>query len=355
MPIEDAATTFEEVGAGVAGEVAVEAPLDVTMPPAVRKPSLFQIGRRAPRPDMDWIPGGTFLMGSDRHYSEEGPAHQVMVDGFWMDQHTVKNDEFRRFVHETGYQTVAERPLRPEDYPGIDPALLLPGSAVFQKPSGPVERSNCMNWWTYIPGTTWEHPEGPDSDISTRGDHPVVHVAYPDVEAYARWAGKQIPSEAQWERAARGGLEGADYCWGDEFTPGGRHMANSWQGEFPWQNLNEDGFEGTAPVGSFPANGYGLHDMAGNVWEWTRDWYAARHEAPDPQKTCCMPRNPRGPRPETLQGANGVRFPPKVLKGGSFLCAPGYCLRYRPAARFPETVDTSTSHVGFRLIFLSDR
>jgi formylglycine-generating enzyme required for sulfatase activity len=342
-------STGDSIGIEIGGEgndarAEVDAHADVPTARAVRT-AVF--------PGMVWIPGGTFVMGSDHHYPEEGPAHTVAVDGFWMDQHTVTNAEFRRFIDETGYVTIAERPLRPEDYPGIDPARLVPGSAVFHKPSGPVDRRNCMNWWTYVPGASWAHPEGLDSDVDGRLDHPVVHVAYADVEAYAAWAGKQIPTEAQWERAARGGLDGSAYCWGDELTPGGRHMANTWQGEFPWENSNQDGYEGTAPVASFPPNGYGLFDMAGNVWEWTRDWYFARHEAPIAGKSCCVPRNPRGPRREaSFAPAEGGRFPRKVLKGGSFLCAPNYCFRYRPAARFPESVDTSTCHIGFRLIRL---
>jgi sulfatase modifying factor 1 len=302
-------------------------------------------------PGMVRIPGGSFLMGSDRHYREEGPAHEVFVDGFWMDTYAVTNADFRRFVEATHHVTVAERPLRPEDYPDVEPERLVPGSAVFQKPPGPVDRRNCMSWWRYVEGACWRHPEGPASDLSGRDAHPVVHVAYADVEAYARWIGKNIPSEAQWERAARGGLAGADYCWGDEPTPGGRYMANTWQGQFPWENTAGDGFEGTAPVGSFPPNAYGLYDMAGNVWQWTRDWYVARHEGAG---DCCssVPRNPRGPRQDKAFPPSGGRFARKVLKGGSFLCAPNYCLRYRPAARFPETVDTSTSHIGFRLIVI---
>ena len=222
---------------------------------------------------MVWIPGGTFMMGSDKHYPEEAPAHEVTVDGFWMDSHTVTNEEFRKFVDATKHVTSAERAPNPDDYPGAKPELLVPASVVFQKPKQQVSLNDCYQWWTYVPGANWRHPEGPASSLKGRAKHPVVQLAYEDVEAYAKWIGKELPTEAEWEFAARGGLAGAEFVWGDEFTPGGKHMANTWQGEFPWQNLKEDGFEGIAPVGSFPANGYGLYDMAGNVWEWTTDWY----------------------------------------------------------------------------------
>jgi formylglycine-generating enzyme len=303
-----------------------------------------------PFKDMLWIPGGTFSMGSDRFYPEEGPVHQARVAGFWMDETTVTNNQFRRFVKATGYVTVAERQPHPDDYPGALPELLVPGSAVFRKTSGPVSL-RIPSWWEYVPGADWRHPEGPGSTLDGRDRHPVVHVAYEDAEAYAAWAGKSLPTEAEWERAARGGLEGTIYVWGEEFAPRGRMMANTWQGEFPWQNLLTDGYEGTAPVGSFPPNGYGLYDMAGNVWQWTGDWYQERHPAAE-SSPCCAPVNPRGGTMELsydpLQPQ--VRIPRKVLKGGSYLCAPNYCLRYRPAARHPETVDTSTSHIGFRCI-----
>jgi formylglycine-generating enzyme required for sulfatase activity len=302
--------------------------------------------RTPPRPNMVWIPGGIFLMGSNRHHPEEAPVHRVLVDGFWMDAFPTTNADFARFVDETCYVTAAERPLRAEDHPGADPAQLVPGSTVFSKPPHPVDARDCQQWWSYVPGASWRHPRGPGSDVDGRMDHPVVHVSYADVEAYALWAGKEIPSEAEWERAARGGLDGAEYCWGDEPAPGGRIMANTWQGAFPWQNLVADGFEETAPVGSFPPNSYGLYDMAGNVWEWTSDWFVARHPAgPAADQACCVPRQPRG-------ADNGEAFPlpRKVLKGGAFLCSPDTCQRYRPAARYPQTVDTSTCHIGFRLI-----
>jgi formylglycine-generating enzyme required for sulfatase activity len=300
---------------------------------------------------MLWVPGGTFAMGSARHYPEERPVHRAAVDGFWMDQHPVTNTEFAKFVAETGHVTFAEIPPDPKDYPGALPEMLYAGSLVFTKPGGPVDRRNYTNWWQFMRGAEWRHPQGPGTSIAGRETHPVVHVTYADAEAYAKWAAKVLPTEAEWEFAARGGLDGADYAWGSEFHPGGREMANTWQGEFPWQNLGDDGYEGTSPVGAFPENGYGLVDMIGNVWEWTTDWYRARHEE-EAQKACCVPHNPRGPRVEDSYDPcqPAIRIPRKVLKGGSHLCAPNYCQRYRPAARFPEPIDTSTSHVGFRCV-----
>ena len=296
---------------------------------------------------MIWIPGGTFRMGSDKHYPEEAPAHPATVEGFWIDPYTVTNEEFAAFVAATGHVTVAEKPPNPEDYPGAKPELLRPASVVFCKPAHRVDLRNHFNWWTYIPGADWRHPEGPDSSIANRAQHPVVHIAYEDVVAYANWVGKELPTEAEWEFAARGGLDGASYAWGEEFIPGGRQMANTWQGEFPIQNLLEDGYEGTAPVGQFPANGYGLFDMIGNVWQWTTDWYAARH----PAAPCCASFNPKGgDREQSFDPQEPIRIPRKVIKGGSFLCAPNYCRRYRPAARMAQPIDTSACHVGLRLI-----
>jgi formylglycine-generating enzyme len=304
-----------------------------------------------PTADMAWIPGGTFLMGSDRHYPEEGPARRVAVDGFWMDRGPVTNAAFRRFVEQTGHVTFAERPPDAKVYLDADPALLVPGSAVFFKMNRRAQLDDCSQWWQYLSGACWRHPEGPDSSLDGRDDHPVVHVAYEDVEAYARWANKDLPTEAEWEYAARGGLEGCNYAWGDELAPGGRVMANTWQGEFPWQNLLLDGYERTSPVGAFPANGFDLLDVCGNVWEWTCDWFSLRSE---PQRPCCTPRNPKGgTRADSIEKGAKVPIARKVLKGGSFLCAPNYCLRYRPAARIPETVDTTTCHVGFRCIVRS--
>jgi formylglycine-generating enzyme len=298
---------------------------------------------------MVWIPGGTFLMGSNDHYPEEAPAHQATVDGFWMDRYAVTNAQFRRFVAETGYVTVAERPLDPADYPDALPGALVPGAVVFQQPQQRVDLRNHFNWWQYVRGANWRRPEGPGSTINWRERHPVVQIAYEDAEAYARWAGKELPTEAEWEFAARGGLEGAVYTWGDEFAPRGQMMANTWQGEFPLENRLSDGYERTAPVGTFPPNGYDLHDMAGNVWEWTADWYEDQHQVAD---ACCGGTSPTGgDRERSYDPAQpAIRIPRKALKGGSFLCAPNYCLRYRPAARIAQQVDTSTCHQGFRCV-----
>jgi len=302
-----------------------------------------------PSKNMVWIPGGTFLMGSDKHYPEEAPAHEVTVDGFWMDKFVVTNEEFRRFVEATKHVTLAERAPNPDDYPGAKPEMLLPASVVFQKPRQRVDLNNCYNWWTYVPGASWRHPEGAASTIRGRAKHPVVQVAFEDAEAYARWAGKELPTEAEWEFAARGGLKGVEFVWGNEFTIGGKHMANTWQGEFPWQNLKEDGFEGIAPVGSFPPNNYGLYDMAGNVWEWTTDWYQEHGKI---VHSCCGSFNPKGGEREKSYDPNTpeIKIPRKVMKGGSYLCAPNYCRRYRPAARMAQPIDTSTCHLGFRCI-----
>ena len=304
-----------------------------------------------PVPGMRWIPGGTFAMGSDAFYPEERPVHRVTVDGFWMDETPVTAADFRRFVRETKYVTVAERPLDPEQYPDADPDLLVPGSLVFHGTAGPVDLDDYRNWWAYLPGAFWKRPGGKGTTVNGRDRHPVVHVACEDAEAYAAWVGKELPTESEWEFAARGGLEGAAFAWGDEHFPDGKAMANTWQGEFPWQNLELDGFRGTSPVGSFPPNGYGLYDITGNVWEWTSDWYVPRH--PDEVASpCCVPANPRvtSPGESYDPGRPGEHIPRRVIKGGSHLCAPNYCLRYRPAARQPQMIDTSMSHLGFRCI-----
>jgi formylglycine-generating enzyme required for sulfatase activity len=313
-------------------------------------------GRKKPRGDpphaeMVWVPGGGFVMGSNDHYPEEAPAHPVAVDGFWMDRFQVTNEDFKRFTSETGYLTLAQRNPNPADYPAAKPEMLQRGSTVFVQPRHRVDLRDQYNWWSYLPAADWRHPRGPGSTIRGLSKHPVVHVAWEDVEAFARWAGKELPTEAEWEFAARGGLDGAEYTWGDEFTPDRRYMANTWQGEFPIVNERLDGFEWTAPVGSFPPNGYGLYDMAGNVWEWTTDWFQGHDRIED---ACCTIANPRGADREMSFDPReleiGIRIPRRVMKGGSHLCAPNYCRRYRPAARMPQTVDTSTSHLGFRCI-----
>jgi sulfatase modifying factor 1 len=288
-------------------------------------------------------------MGSEDAYPEEAPVHRVGVDGFWIDQHTVTNTEFARFVKATRHVTLAERVPDPADYPGAKPELLVAASVVFQRQTHPVSLDNPYNWWTYVPGANWRQPEGPGSSVKRRPDHPVVHVAYEDVEAYATWAGKELPTEAEWEYAARGGLDGATYAWGEELTPDGRWMANTWQGDFPMHNTGEDGHTGTAPVGFYPANGYGLFDMIGNVWEWTADWYAAHDQ---PAHSCCSIENPRGGVRDASHDPQltGPPIPRRAMKGGSHLCAPNYCRRYRPAARMAQPIDTSTSHLGFRCV-----
>ena len=300
---------------------------------------------------MVWISGGAFRMGSDRHYPEEAPTHHVSMDGFWIDPTPVTNRQFKAFVKATGHVTTAEIVPDPKDYPGALPEMIYAGSLVFSPLPNIRNLNDWSQWWTFMKGADWRHPDGPRSRINMLDSHPVVHVSYSDALAYARWAGKDLPSEAEWEFAARGGLDGAEYAWGDMLTPDGRHMANVWQGNFPLQNSCEDGYERTSPVKAFPPNGYGLYDMIGNVWEWTSDWWSARHEG-DVAKPCCMPQNPRGgPEAASFDPCQpNIRIPRKVLKGGSHLCAPNYCRRYRPAARHAEPVDTSTGHVGFRCI-----
>ncbi len=307
---------------------------------------------RAPAASMVQLAGGTFLMGSDVHYPEEAPTHRVTVSPFWIDIAAVTNAEFAAFVAQTSYVSLAERPLDPALYPGALPEMLLPGGLVFRKARGPVDLTDFKNWWSYVPGACWRHPEGPQSSIASRLDHPVVQISFEDAEAYARWAQKELPTEAEWEYAARGGLDAAEFAWGGEFAPGGKQMANTWQGEFPWQNLRDDGYEGVAPVKSFPPNGYGLYEMTGNVWEWTTDWFRNRHKQPNTQKSCCIPVNPRGPSVEHSYDpcSPKIKIPRKVIKGGSYLCAPNYCRRYRPAARHAHMIDTATCHLGFRCV-----
>ncbi len=299
--------------------------------------------------NMVYIQGGTFRMGSDAHYPEEAPAHRVTVGGFWIDSTPVTNRKFAKFIQETGHVTFAETLPDIVDYPGALPEMIFAGSLVFVQPKHPVDLRDWSQWWSLMKGANWRHPYGPGSSIKGLEYHPVVHVAYGDALAYAAWAGKELPTEAEWEFAARGGLDGAAYAWGDEFMPDGRMMANSWHGSFPYERKSP--FRRTSPVKAYPPNCYGLYDMIGNVWEWTSDWWSGRHVA-DAAKACCIPQNPRGgAEAQSYDPAMpDTKIPRKVIKGGSHLCAPNYCRRYRPAARHAEPVDTSTSHLGFRCI-----
>jgi formylglycine-generating enzyme required for sulfatase activity len=283
-------------------------------------------------------------MGSESFYPEESPVIRAHVDPFWIDEYQVTNDDYAAFVAATGYVTVAERPVDLSNVPGASSQTAPPGSMVFQPTDGPIDLGDSRRWWAYVPGTDWRHPRGPESSIDGMRDHPVVHIAYEDAEAYAHWKGNALPTEAEWEFAARGGLEGKIFCWGDEMNPGGKIMANTWQGEFPWSSTKPPGEDRTMPVGSFPSNGYGLYDMAGNVWEWTADWFVPRTMRDEPQSPCCAPPSCYDPM------SPDIKIPRKVLKGGSHLCAPSYCLRFRPSARMPQMIDTGMSHVGFRCV-----
>jgi len=300
------------------------------------------------------LPGGAFAMGSENFYPEEAPVRQVLVDPFWIDEAPVTNSEFASFVVATGYVTVAEIAPDPKDYPGLRPELAYPGSLVFEPTDRPVDLLS-VSWWNVRLGASWHTPLGSGSTISGLEDHPVVHIAYADAKAYALWAGKELPTEAEFEFAARGGLAGADYAWGDELSPNGALLANYWQGGFPHANNLADGWLRTSPVRSYPANGYGLYDMIGNVWEWTDDWYTQPRHERKRKGACCIPANPRGgTRGGSIVKSDLVRIPRKVLKGGSHLCAESYCQRYRPAARYPQPIDTSASHIGFRCVVRRD-
>jgi formylglycine-generating enzyme required for sulfatase activity len=290
-------------------------------------------------------------MGSNDHYPEETPARPVEVDGFWMDSHPVTNREFERFVNETGWVTFAEMEPDATQYPGALPEMLYAGSLVFMPTQGPVPLNDITHWWSYTKGAWWRQPLGPGSSIAGLWEHPVVHVNWLDVQAYARWVGKDIPTEAEWEFAARGGLEGAEYAWGSELKPRGVPMANTWEGDFPYRSTKPGKAFRTSRVGVFPPNGYGLYDMIGNVWEWTSDWWTTL-DASAVTSPCCAPRNPVGGEVEQSFDPSlpDIQIPRKVIKGGSHLCAPSYCRRYRPAARHAEPIDTSTSHVGFRCV-----
>ncbi len=293
--------------------------------------------------DMVWIGGGTFWMGSDGDNPDERPAHAVILSGFWIDQREVTNQEFEQFIRATGYVTVAERKPNPKEIPGGPTANLMPGSVVFSPPPGDVPLNNHLAWWKYEAGASWRHPEGPNSTLSGRARHPVVQVCWEDAFAYAKWAGKRLPTEAEWEYAARGGLDRQPYGWGKEQVPNGKWPANIWQGKFPNENTLADGFRGTAPVGSFPPNGFGLFDMAGNVWEWCQDWYRPDYYAKSPAQ------DPPGPDDSFDPTEPGARK--KVMRGGSFLCSDLYCAGYRPSARMKSSLDTGLAHTGFRCAY----
>ena len=304
-----------------------------------------------PPDDMVWIPGGEFSMGSDHHYPDEGPVQRVSIDGFWIDPHPVTNRQFAAFVADTGFVTLAEQPPDPDLYPGAPPENLVAASMVFVMSDGPVDLRNYANWWAWTPGAQWRHPTGPESDLEGLEDHPVVHVCCGDVVAYCEWADRELPSEAEWEYAARGGLDGAEFTWGDDDPQETEPVANTWQGRFPQENTEVDGWTRSSPVGSFPPNGYGLYDMAGNVWEWTDDWYTRERPVGDDGGACCSPAGRGGSMEGSVDPAMAdMPIPRKVVKGGSFLCTPQYCFRYRPAARQPEMIDTGMSHIGFRTI-----
>jgi sulfatase modifying factor 1 len=330
---------------------------------------------------MVWIPGGTFWMGSEK-FPDAKPIHKVYVDGFWMDRTEVTNNQFAKFVEATGYITVVERPLDPKMFPGFDPALfgflpeylaalafmpsqsmpvnipwagvhlapgmLKPFSLVFKMPEKAVDLNgaNPSIWWRAVVGASWKHPEGPASDLKGRENHPVVHICFADAEAFAKWAGKRLPTEAEWEFASRGGLDRKPYAWGEEAKPNGKPMANTWQGEFPHRNTLEDGYLGTAPVASFPANGFGLNDMAGNVWEWCADWYQPNYPTSFPE------RNPQGPKESHDPAEPGV--PKRVQRGGSFLCCENYCVRFMAGARGKGETESTANHIGFRCVQTKD-
>jgi formylglycine-generating enzyme required for sulfatase activity len=290
--------------------------------------------------NMALIQRGTFRIGSDDHYAEEKSANQVTVTDFCIDRHEVTNARFAKFVAETGYKTIAERPLSVEEFPTLKPEERKPGSLVFIPPEQGKTQVETLSWWHWVQGADWQHPQGQNSSIVGKENYPVVQIAFEDAQAYAKWAGKSLPSEAQWEYAARGGLSKMIYSWGNQYSA---KKANTWQGQFPFFNTEEDGFTGLAPVGSFPANGYGLYDMTGNVWEWTEDWYHVGHEGKSGQKDPLVANKAESLDPREPGVAK------HVIKGGSYLCAKNYCSRYRPAAREAEEPNTGTSHIGFRL------
>jgi len=310
-----------------------------------------------PAPEgMVWVPGGEFSMGADgsvngtsmcspNTVADTRPIHRVFVDGFWMDATEVTNAQFAKFVDATGYVTIAEIAPTKEQFPTAPPENLVAGSVVFMPAKGPVPLSNHLRWWTYVPGASWRHPEGPGTSIEGRENFPVVHIAYADAIAYAKWAGKRLPTEAEWEFADRGGLVGKLFPWGDEFRPEGKFLANTYQGPFPVKDSGEDGFVGPAPVKSFPPNPYGLYDMSGNVWEWASDWYRADTYA---SRAAGVTKNPNGPESSFDPSEPGVAK--RVQRGGSFLCTDQYCTRYMAGTRGKGEPDTGTNHAGFRCV-----
>lgn len=297
---------------------------------------------RGDKNNMVYIPAGKFWMGSVDGQTDEKPPHEVELDGFWMDKTEVTNEEFEKFVRATGYITMAERKPKSEDFPGVPPEALVPGSIIFTPPPGEVSLENHMAWWSYVPGANWRHPQGPDSNIKGLEKHPVVHVCWDDAAAYAKWAGKRLPTEAEWEYASRGGLDRKPFIWGDDKVPNNQWQGNIWQGQFPNENQLADGFKITSPVASYPTNGYGLFDMGGNVWEWCADWYRPDYYEFSAQK------NPPGPSDSFDPNEPGM--PKRVTRGGSYLCSELYCTGYRPSARMKTSPDTSLSHTGFRCV-----
>jgi len=291
--------------------------------------------------DQAWVEGAEFIMGDDFAYKEEGPAHAVSVSGFWIDTHEVTNMQFAKFVDETGYITVAEQSPDPADWPADVPAeFLQPGSVLFVSP---VAGEAAENWWSWVPGTNWRHPDGPDSNIVGKDSYPAIHIAFEDAEAYAKWAGRLLPTEAQFELAARNKRD-SQFAWdGNELAPNGHHHANTWQGSFPVEHKSEDGHVGLAPVGCFESNDYGIYDLIGNVWEWTSNWYYPEHDSTDFL-------NPTGPTQQESVRSNHGNSVARVIKGGSYLCAENYCLRFRPAAREAQDSGLGSSHIGFRTV-----
>jgi formylglycine-generating enzyme len=332
---------------GTADRAPVEVGPTAAKPSENRPAPAATLTPSGPAPEgMVWIPGGTFWMGGDdASMADAGPVHEVTVSGFWMDRTEVTNRQFAKFVKATGYRTIAERKPDAKDYPGAPAEKLVPGSIVFTPPAGRVSLDDPFVWWRYVPGADWRHPEGPGSSIEEKDDHPVVQICWYDAVAYANWAGKRLPSEAEWEFASRGKLARARYVWGEELLPGGRWQANVWEGRFPDQNTKDDGFERTAPVGTFPPNGFGLFDTAGNVWEWCSDWYRPRY-----QKT--PHENPTGPESSFDPDEPGVAK--RVQRGGSFLCSDQYCTRYLPGARGKGAPDSAANHIGFRCVVSPD-